>query len=127
MPLIVFTFLFFPTFIFGQTELERNTSEILKLHHEQRKFHFEKLPEPFAESLMDDVVMVNRGMVKRPTRAENIKRWQGYFDAVDFEEWDDTAEPIVRFSDDFSMAYVIVEKRVGLTYQGENEETNFAL
>lgn len=60
----------------------------------------------------DDVVSVNRGIVSRPTKEETKKRFQSYFDRVEFVKWDDIAPPEIRFSNDGSLAYAIVQKLV---------------
>ena len=51
---------------------------------------------------------------------------QAYFDASTFLEWDDITPPIVRVSNDGSMAYVLVHKRVRLLDKnnGDKEETS---
>jgi len=50
---------------------------------------------------------------------------------VEFVKWDDVTEPIVKFSDDGSVAYTIVDKIITITYKNEKdslveEETRFA-
>nr|WP_321235404.1 hypothetical protein [uncultured Psychroserpens sp.] len=98
---------------------EKATAAIMKLHNDQRKFHFEKMPEAFASLMSKDHISVNRGLIKSPSKAENIVRFQNYFNLVEFEEWDDITPPIIKFSEDYSMAYTVVNKRVTLTYTDE--------
>ena len=45
---------------------------------------------------------------------------QAYFDASTFLEWDDITPPIIRVSDDATMAYVLVHKKVRLIEKDEN-------
>lgn len=120
---LLFIILFLPFLAVSQTDKEKATAEILALHHQQREFHFKKQTGEFAESLSDDVIMVNRGKVNMPGKDENIERWTNYFNAVEFVEWDDTAEPTIQFSKDGSMAYVVVQKKVVLNYVGETNDT----
>ena len=55
---------------------------------------------------------VNRGLIKKPSYSNSRKRFQSYFDAVDFIKWDDVSPPIFSFSDDGTMATSIVDKLV---------------
>ena len=97
--------------------LERD--EILRLHNLQRDFHFQKRVEEFASLLSESHISVNRGEIKHPAREENIDRFGNYFDNVDFVKWDDLQPPIIRFSDDYSLAYTTVNKEVIVKYQDE--------
>ncbi|MDJ0645361.1 MAG: nuclear transport factor 2 family protein [Flavobacteriaceae bacterium] len=94
--------------------------KILQLHNLQRAYHFNKDSVAFTNQLADSFISVNRGKLNRPTKEENIARLHQYFSSVDFVKWDDVAEPIVKFSDDGSMAYTIVDKIVEVTFKDEN-------
>ena len=104
-------------------DLEKEKEKILAMHHAQRNYHFNKDSLAFANQLSDNFISVNKGMISRPKREETITRYNGYFSSVKFVKWDDLAEPIIKFSDDGSMAYTIVDKIVTLTYQDENDST----
>jgi hypothetical protein len=62
------------------------------------------------------MINVNRGVVRTATPEQNKERIGKYFEAVQFIKWDDVAEPVIRFSDDGTLAYAIVQKEVILTY-----------
>ncbi len=98
-------------------------SKILKLHNAQRDYHFNKDSIAFANQLSDNFISVNRGLISSPKKEETISRYNGYFSSVEFIKWDDVTEPIIRFSDDRSMAYTIVDKIVSLTYKDETGNT----
>ncbi len=98
---------------------ERYTRQIMKMHEAQREYHFEKMSEEFAGQLSDDFISVNRGDISQMSFEEHKARYDQYFASVEFEKWDDTEEPIIRFSDDYSLAYTIVEKDVVLNYPDE--------
>ena len=102
---------------------EQETAKILELHNLQRSYHFDKMPEPLASLLSEHHISVNRGEIKRPTKASNIERFGNYFNAVEFEKWDDIQPPVIRFSDDYSMAYTVVNKEVTVRYQNEESDT----
>lgn len=48
---------------------------------------------------------------------ENRKQINAYFGSVQFIKWDDVTAPIIRFSDDGSLAYAVVQKQVILSRQ----------
>ncbi len=101
---------------------EEEKNKILELHQKQREYHFNKMAEEFASQLSSTHISVNRGEINMPSKESNIKRFSSYFNSVEFEKWDDVNPPIVRFSDDYKMAYTIVNKEVVVKYSNENEE-----
>ena len=104
-------------------DLEKEKEEILKLHHIQRDYHFNKDSIAFANQLSENFISVNRGEITFPKPEETIKRYNGYFSSVEFVRWDDMSKPIVKFSDDGSLAFTIVDKIVEVTYKNENGHT----
>ena len=113
------------------TDLDAERDQILRLHEWQRDYHFNKDSIAFVDQLSTDFVSVNRGAITRPARAATLARYHQYFSAVEFVRWDDLAEPIIRFSDDGSLAYTIVDKLVIVRYAGEDgqvvtDTTHFA-
>ena len=100
------------------------TEEILRLHNAQRDYHFGKDSIAFANQMAENFISVNRGVISKPTIQDNISRYHGYFSAVEFIQWDDMRDPIIRFSDDGSMAYTIVEKKVKLNYTDPDGNTS---
>jgi hypothetical protein len=96
--------------------LEAAKKEITALLEQERKAHFARDVDLFLSSFGDSMILVNKGMVKIPTREENKKRFGNYFRAVTFIKWDDIVPPVIKFSDDASLAYAIVQKKVILTY-----------
>lgn len=100
---------------------ERNL--ILKLHEDQRTFHFEKNINGLVNMFSPNFHSIDRGQISKPSIAESRSRFTKYFNIVDFIKWDDVKEPIVSFSNDGSMAYTIVNKLVVLSYENEKLET----
>jgi len=110
---------------------EAEKAEILRMHNLQRDYHFKKDSLAFVNQLSDDFISVNRGEITQPERAETLARYHDYFSSVEFVKWDDVSEPIIKFSDDGSMAYTIVDKIVRTRYKNEagedvEGETHFA-
>lgn len=126
--------LFLPVLLFSCSsgfDEEKERQAILELHEAQRGYHFQKKAEEFAGLMSENYISVNRGQVSRPSYEENVARFGNYFDSVEFVKWDDVQPPEVRFSDDGSMAYTVVEKQVVVTYPDERggkitDTTDFA-
>jgi len=105
--------------------------ELLQLQQQERAAHFGKNAKLLVSVFADDFINIGAGKITRPTLEESRNRLQAYFDRSEFLEWDDMSPPIIRVSQDASMAYVIVHKRVrrkAKNEQGETEEesTDFA-
>lgn len=96
--------------------------EVMELHYKQRQYHVEEMPDAFVGLMTDDFMSVNRGKITKPTREASRERFVKYFDLVEFEKWDDLSEPVIRFSDDGSMAYSIVHKEVVVKYQNDSSQ-----
>ncbi|MGH7456093.1 MAG: hypothetical protein ACRENG_32365, partial [bacterium] len=93
--------------------------ELLQLQQQGRNAHFGKDARLLVSTFADDFINVAAGKINRPTREESIKRLQAYFDRSEFLEWDDISPPLIRVSQDASMAYVLVHKRVRLKAKNE--------
>ncbi len=104
--------------------------EIKKILDRERKAHLTKdIDLFFKNSLATDTVFnVGKGRVRIPTLEESKDRFTKYFNAVEFIRWDDAADPIFLFSNDSTMATVIIQKQVILKdiAAAEIDTTNFA-
>ena len=107
-------------------DFEAEKKAILILHNEQRKAHMEKNAPLLVRESPTDFIEVNRGLIKKPTQTESIKRFQSYFDAVDFVKWDDVSPPIFSFSDDGTMATTVVDKLVITKQKAEGNKLDTA-
>ena len=88
---------------------------LMKLHEQTREFHFSKNAKGMVDGFADNLISVNRGKLDTVLiRVEDQSRFQQYFDAVEFKKWDDLSKPIIRFSDDHTLAYMTVNKTVVL-------------
>ncbi|MDT7831707.1 nuclear transport factor 2 family protein [Flavobacteriaceae bacterium S356] len=111
--------------------IEEEQNKILAQHNAQRVYHFEKDSIAFANQLSDNFISVNRGVISKPEKEATISRYHGYFSSVKFIKWDDVTPPIIKFSDDGSLAYTIVDKIVTVSYEDKDGniktgETHFA-
>lgn len=112
-------------------DLEAEKAQLLQLHAAQQTAHLNKNAGQFVAQFADNPLMVNRGKISADGVEKIKNRVQGYFDAVEFQRWEDVAPPRIFFSDDATMAYVVVDKSVVLTRQNEQqqaveENTHFA-
>lgn len=97
-----------------EARIKRDINELMKLHVEAKVAHFSKNADMMVNSFADNFISVNRGRIDSLSREYHKKRLQRYFDAVEFRKWDDVNPPVIRFSDDHSLAYMIVDKLVVL-------------
>lgn len=96
-------------------DLDADHAALMRLHDVQREAHLSRQATLLTGSFADTFYSISRGRVTTPSRQESDARFQSYFDAVTFVEWDDIEPPVVRISPDGRMAYLIVQKRVRLT------------
>ena len=127
----VIVFQFFSCKNHADINLEEEKGKILELHHLERQYHLNKMAEELVGLQTDDFTSISAGEIYKPTRTEGIAMFSDYFSAVDFESWDDITEPVIKFSDDFTVAYVTVKKNVVIRFKDENgrdttESTEFA-
>lgn len=98
-------------------------AELLRLHKQHQTAHLNYNAELFVETFAEDLVTVQRGTVLTRNKAENLKRIKGYFDSFKFKKWEDVKPPVIKISDDGTLATIIVEKIVEGTYKNEKGET----
>ncbi|MEW6732522.1 MAG: hypothetical protein AB1489_14430 [Acidobacteriota bacterium] len=101
-------------------DIDKDKAEIMRLQELQRKAHFNKDAGLLVSMFSDDYINVKAGKIESPTREQSINRLQPYFDQSSFIEWDNISPPIIRVSEDASMAYAIVQKRVRLKAKDNN-------
>jgi len=112
-------------------DLEAEKKKLLILHKEQQDAHLNKNAKQFVEQFADSMVSVNQGNISVTTKDSALKRFNNYFTIVEFNKWEDVNPPVIEFSEDGSMAYIIVDKQVVLTYKNDKnkeieETTHFA-
>lgn len=115
----------------SKPDLSKEKQTILSMLQTERKAHFDRNVDLFMSEFAEGMVSVNKGEVTIATKELNKERIGKYFGSVQFLKWDDTAEPIIRFSDDGSLAYAIVQKDVIVTYpngtgKAFNDTTHYA-
>jgi len=114
-----------------KVDFEEERKAILALEAKAREHHFQKNVKDFVDGFSKDFISISRGRIDKPDYETSFKRFDSYFKSIEFIKWDDKAEPIVRFSDDASVAYVAVDKIVITEFADEkgnkvSDTTNFA-
>lgn len=104
-------------------DLKKEETRLMSMHNDQRKAHLAKNAKLFVDQFADSLHSINKGKLSIITREAALKRFQSYFDAVEFKKWDDVNPPVISFSEDATMAYITVDKQVVLTYKNEKKET----
>ena len=95
----------------------------MALHNAQRDYHFNNMPEEFVNQMTDDFISVNRGEINMPDKDSMKAMFGNYFSSVKFIKWDDVTDPIIRFSEDGTMAYTVVDKMVKLRYDAPEDKS----
>jgi len=102
-------------------DLEEEKKELLELHRKDRRAHFENNAELALSDKVDHgFISVRNGAVTQRDKSDFQKRLESYFKNAKYYEWDDLEPPIVRISDDGSMAWMIVRVRVRRTQQNSS-------
>ena len=111
-----------------KVDLEKERAALLEVHRTDRQAHFETNANLLLEHAADEFISVNGGKINLATRAEVKAMFEGYFKNAKYFEWDDLESPIIRISDDASMAWMIVRTKVRRTQRlasGEQQERAF--
>jgi len=102
-------------------DLEEQKKELLELHRKDRRAHFENNAQlALSDKLDQGFISVRNGAVTRRDKSDFQKTLEGYFKNAKYYEWDDLEPPIVRISNDGSMAWMIVRVRVRRTQQNSS-------
>jgi len=112
----------------GAVDLEKEKTELLRLHKADREAHLRTDVELLQRSSPEEFISVSRGKIHRAKKSDERKLFTEYFRGAKYYEWDDVEEPIVRVSKDGSMAWMITRVRVRRTQKnaaGEEKEEKF--
>ena len=111
-----------------KVDLEKERAALLEVHRTDRRAHFETDVELLLKHSAEEFIYVGDGKISRSTLAEMKATFGDYFRNAKYYEWDDLEPPIVRISDDASMAWMIVRNKVRRTQKlasGEVKERAF--
>jgi hypothetical protein len=109
-------------------DLEKEKAELLEIHKADRRAHFSTDVELLLSRSSDEFITVSDGKIHRVKRAESKAMFDDYFRDATYHEWDDLEPPILRVSNDASMAWMIVRTKVRRTQKnstGQDKEESF--
>jgi hypothetical protein len=93
-------------------DLEKEKAELLRIHKSDREAHFKTDVDRLLENSPEEMISVGRGKINRSSKDDARKMFTGYFRDAKYYEWDDVEEPIIRISNDASLAWMITRTRV---------------
>ena len=106
-----------------KVDLGAERQKLLRLHQAQQDAHLQKNVTAFISQFDQNMLSVNRGKITTMSPEAARPRIQSYFETVKFKKWADVNPPRIEFSDDASMAYMVVDKMVILSYLDEQKQT----
>lgn len=95
-------------------------NELLELQKQARVAHFTRNGKLLVSTFADDFTSIAGGKITKPTREASLTRFQNYLNNSTFIEWDDITPPVIKVSDDATLGYVLVHKKVRLLAKKEN-------
>jgi ketosteroid isomerase-like protein len=93
---------------------EEDQHKLLAIHGDARNAHFGANAKAMVDQMTEDMISVNAGKIHTSNPQRDLEGFQSYFNSVKFKKWDDVKPPEIRFSDDHSLAYMVVDKLVVL-------------
>jgi hypothetical protein len=125
LPILLLSFLLVPVGADAQSKVDvaAEVEQLLKIHESDRRAHFETSARQLMAHASDEFVSVSNGKIQRTTPAQDLKFFEEYFKGAKYYEWDDLEPPIVRVSNDASMAWMIVRTRVRRETQSDGKTT----
>ena len=93
-------------------DLDAERAALLEIHKQDRRGHFETNPQILAEHQGDDFICVGNGEITHMSLADFLSGFERSFKNATYHEWDDLESPIIRISDDATLAWMIVRNRV---------------
>lgn len=96
----------------GASTREGELQALRAILESDRRAHLETDARRLVSNLADTLVDVADGEIVHKLRADVEESFAAYFEGAEYHAWDDMAPPIVRMSDDLSMAWVARQVRV---------------
>ena len=94
------------------SDLAAERAALLEMHRAEIRAHIERDAEALARDHGDDFVSASRGKLSRSTAEETRKFFTQYFEGATYPQYEDLEPPIIRVSDDASMAWILSRVRV---------------
>lgn len=98
-----------------KVDLEKEREALLAIHKKSREGDFNRNGSQLVDNSVDDFFFVNSGDVNRLTKQQRLQMYERSFDGATYSRWDDLEEPIIRISDDGTLAWMITRLEVART------------
>ena len=93
-------------------DLAAEREALLAIHANGIRGHVELNPDALVRNHADDFVGASRGKINRSTAAQTREFFAKYLDGATYRQYEDIEPPIVKISDDGSMAWIMSRLRV---------------
>jgi len=103
-------------------DLEQVKAALLESHRKDRRAHYEKDVDLLLTGGASEFISVSNGEIQRSTLDEQRAFFMDYFTGAKYYEGDDLEPPIIRVSNDASIAWMIVRIKVRRTTRQENSD-----
>jgi len=104
-------------------DLEKEGQALLAMHMADRQAHFDTDANALFENSLDTFIWVGNAQIIHISKTDAIKRFEENFSGATYAKWDDLDEPIIRISDDGTLAWIITKLEVKRTKKdGSGEE-----
>ncbi|UCC73976.1 MAG: hypothetical protein JSV86_05310 [Gemmatimonadota bacterium] len=105
-------------------QLNDDVEQILKLHRELIESHISRDVDGVLAAESEELLVVSGGEVHFRTKAERFAQFERYFRSVEFAEYRDLIDPIVRVSDDRTLGWLTAQVRIAGTQTDSAGEQN---
>lgn len=92
-------------------DLDTYRDEILALHNATIRAHLDGEPDVITRGMADGFLSVANGEVRVRSREEFEQGYRGYLSSTQYQEYRDLQEPMIGFSKDGSLAWLIARVR----------------
>ncbi len=120
--LLIICTIFFSCSNYSEQEKQSDINKLLESSEIQRKAHMTNDAELLVSQIADTMLMVSRDNITKSSNEEIKARFENYFNQVEYMKWDDLEEPIIKISDDGSLAKMYLKKIILLRGKNEKDE-----
>lgn len=103
----------------GLSAREADLAELVRLHKQAQTAHLTYDAKLFVEMFAENLTQIQSGRVVSRDKKANLERFHQYFGSYKFDEWEDIVPPIIKISQDGTLATVTVQKRVSGKYKDD--------
>lgn len=93
-------------------DFETERAALLAIHARDRQGHFQTDAAMLAEHQAETFIYVGNGEITNIPYADFVSSFESSFHNATYLEWDDLEPPILRISEDATLAWMIVRNRV---------------